>query len=179
MFILVCVCIYMYAALILRPMCVNVCICVTFLCAYVYVCTPIVPFVYLRTCKCVYVYVYMPVCVVQMCTCTFLGMHIYLLMHIRMNDCACYVWINVCVQCCMYMCVFWNILDCQYTADIVILYKENQLWLQTSHIILSEQCLTQYLASWIIPSNISGICSSKRKQYNPSRHWTSWTCVGP
>ena len=115
---------------------------------------------------CAHASVFMCICLCVLCICAqvhVLCIHICVLMHICMNGCACYVWINVCVQCHMYMCIFWNILDCQYTADIIILYKGNQLWLQTSHIILSEQRLTQYLASWIIPSNISGTCSLKRK----------------
>ena len=143
-----CKCVYMCGIF----MCI--CICVHAHCAFCI-------FVHMQVCLCVCVYASVNCAYVHRHM--FLCIHICVLIHICMNDCACYVWINVCVQCCMYMCVFWNILDCQYTADIIILYKGNQLWLQTSHIILSERCLTQYLAWWIIPSNISGICSSKRK----------------
>lgn len=131
-----CKCVYMCGIF----MCI--CICVHAHCAFCI-------FVHMQVCLCV--------CVYASVYCAYVHRHMFLCIHICMNVHVMYVYK------CMYMCVFWNISDCQYTADIIILYKGNQLWLQTSHIILSERCLTQYLAWWIIPSNISGVCSSKRK----------------
>ena len=103
-----CVCIYMYvylhvcmyAALILWLtcvnvyMCVNVCICVTYLCAYIYVCMPIIPIVYLCTCKCVYVY--MPVCIVHMCTGTCF-VYTYMCAYAYMYEWLCMLCVNKCM----------------------------------------------------------------------------------
>lgn len=75
-------------------MCVNVCICVTYLCAYIYVCMPIIPIVYLCTCKCVYVY--MPVCIVHMCTGTCF-VYTYMCAYAYMYEWLCMLCVNKCM----------------------------------------------------------------------------------